>query len=81
MKKESMYITPPPPIHNFQLKILALHITISLSILYAFIVLFINLKSTSNFTLIILAASITHFTLVNYKLNELPITNYQLLII
>ena len=51
-------------------EILALHSTSSLSILYASIVLFINRKYTSNFSLIILAAPINRFTLVNYKLNQ-----------
>ena len=47
--------------HNFQLKILALYSTISLSILYTSIVLCINRKYTSNFALIISAAPITHY--------------------
>ena len=42
-------------------EILALHSTITLSILYTSIVLFINRKYTSNFSLIILAALITHY--------------------
>ena len=42
-------------------EILALHSTITLRILYTSIVLFINRKYTSNFSLIILAALITHY--------------------
>ena len=42
-------------------EILALHSTITLSILYTSIVLCINRKYTSNFVLIISVAPITHY--------------------